>query len=344
MFQKTTTSSTEALVDAMSSTDNAAFLLLADDQGTLRFHGLNAAHERMTGLKSADIQGKTPHESMPPRMADTVLANYRHAYETRQPFTYDELLDLPKGQYWWRTTLTPITQTGKVVAILGEAIDVTEYKTEISSLADEAARMRRRLTASEAFAQSSANATRGALNNIMSLLSMLKADAKMGPREDSLLELVVETADTAIATIDHIESRENGRRTPINVSPMDLGHLCRDFAALVDPGRTLDMVFPNILVEADREALSVMLRYAMEEAAVAAATRISVTATADAMTIDNLALILDFDCLANAQPKVQELADRGDVLGVAVRLDRDTESGLYRLKLSLPGRCLSELP
>ncbi len=343
MLQMLKNAPAQDLLEWISHTDNAAFILKVESDETMRFLGLNAAHERITGLTTSAIAGKTPHEALPPRIADTVSANYRTCLNSKRPYTYEEVLELPHGRNWWRTTLTPLIRNRRVFAIVGEAIDITAYKTEAATLADETSRVRQRLMESEIFAKSSVNATRGAFNNIVSLLRMLKSELPTGDREEALLDLVMETACTAIATIDVVEARENGRRTAVNKGPIDLGHLCRDFAALVDPGHNLHLIFPTSTVEADREALSVMLRHGMEEAASCAATRISVTVTPDALLPGNLAILLDFDCLDQADPAIGDLSSRGDALGVSVRLDRDMESGLHRLKLSLPGKCLDDL-
>jgi PAS domain S-box-containing protein len=91
---------------------------------------LNPAHERRTGLRSADLTGRTPHECLPPAVADAVTKHYRSCVEAGEAIRYDETLDLPGGVRRWQTVLTPLRDhTGRIYRILGSARDVTlEYE------------------------------------------------------------------------------------------------------------------------------------------------------------------------------------------------------------------------
>lgn len=87
---------------------------------------LNPAHERYTGLRNADVSGRTPHECLPPAVADAVTEHYRACVEAGAAIRYDETLDLPGGLRHWQTILTPVRdEAGRISRILGSARDVT---------------------------------------------------------------------------------------------------------------------------------------------------------------------------------------------------------------------------
>jgi PAS domain S-box-containing protein len=90
------------------------------------FKLLNPAHERRTGLRSSDVSGRTPHECLPPAVADAVTERYRACLEAGAAIRYYETLDLPAGVRHWHTVLTPVRDdSGRIYRILGSCRDVT---------------------------------------------------------------------------------------------------------------------------------------------------------------------------------------------------------------------------
>ncbi|GEO12895.1 PAS domain-containing protein [Microvirga aerophila] len=90
------------------------------------FKLLNPAHERRTGLRNSDVSGRTPHECLPPAVADAVTERYRSCVETGAAIRYYETLNLPAGVRHWHTVLTPVRdESGRIYRILGSCRDVT---------------------------------------------------------------------------------------------------------------------------------------------------------------------------------------------------------------------------
>jgi PAS domain S-box-containing protein len=113
------------------------FVLQVTDDGRFIFEGLNPAHERATGLRSADLRGRTPAEAFPPETAAALEANYRRCVEAGVPITYEEQPDLPAGRKLWETTLVPVRDpvSGRIEMILGSSRDVTEQRQMLTRLA-----------------------------------------------------------------------------------------------------------------------------------------------------------------------------------------------------------------
>jgi PAS domain S-box-containing protein len=72
------------------------------------------------------VSGRTPHECLPPAVADAVTEHYRQCVEAGAAIRYDETLDLPGGARHWQTVLTPVRdEAGRIYRILGSCRDVT---------------------------------------------------------------------------------------------------------------------------------------------------------------------------------------------------------------------------
>jgi PAS domain S-box-containing protein len=103
-----------------------SLFIVAVDPDRFVFELLNPAHERRTGLRTSDVSGRTPHECLPPAVADGVTERYRSCVEAGTAIRYYETLDLPAGVKHWQTVLTPVRDdSGRIYRILGSARDVT---------------------------------------------------------------------------------------------------------------------------------------------------------------------------------------------------------------------------
>ncbi|WP_158212236.1 PAS domain S-box protein [Natranaerobius trueperi] len=93
------------------------------------FRKLNSTHEKLTGLKTEHVKGKTPVEVLGAELGQVVEANYRICIEKEETISYEEKLVFPLGEKYWLTKLTPVIKDGKVTAIVGSSTDITEKKS-----------------------------------------------------------------------------------------------------------------------------------------------------------------------------------------------------------------------
>ncbi len=111
-----------------SAATNTASSLLTPAYG-FRFAGLNPAHERLTGLRAEDIQGKSPEQVLPPAAAAAVSANYTRCVQTRTAISYEECLPFQGTETWWLTTLTPLFDAhGRIYRLTGTSINISDRK------------------------------------------------------------------------------------------------------------------------------------------------------------------------------------------------------------------------
>src|SRR5258708_1335463 len=63
------------------NTSEGLFIIDVTPDGGFVFRELNPVHEELTGLPTASLQGRTPHECLPKEIADEIEANYRRCLE-----------------------------------------------------------------------------------------------------------------------------------------------------------------------------------------------------------------------------------------------------------------------
>ncbi len=247
-----------------------AFVLSCDDDGTIRFERLNATHVGLVGLTTEAVRGKTPHECFPARTADTVLKNYDTCRRTAARYEYEELLDLGGKEKWWHTTLSPIFgEEGKVVGVMGVALDITERKARDFRRAESESSLRKLNEEIALFTSMTAHDVRGPLNKIASLSDLtLDGFADLGDNKRDMIETMKRIASGSLKHIDGILSYAAALRLgTVEVATIDFEHLCRDIAAVVDPEAKLDIVSPDMTLDADAVVLQIILRNLVENAA-----------------------------------------------------------------------------
>ena len=109
-------------------TQDALFLIDVDDERTTRVQRVNRAYEELTGLSTANIQGKTPREILTNKQAAAVESRYQECIDRREPIEYDEELTFNGEIQHWHTRLAPVVEDGQVVQLVGATRDITDRR------------------------------------------------------------------------------------------------------------------------------------------------------------------------------------------------------------------------
>ena len=116
-----------------SSLDLAIFTLEATPEGDFRFTEVNPGFERITGIAAAQVCGHRPEDlapALPAEGAAALQANVRRCLAADDSVEYEEQVTFNGRALWWLTRLTPLARAdGRVVRLVGRAIDITERKT-----------------------------------------------------------------------------------------------------------------------------------------------------------------------------------------------------------------------
>jgi len=118
--------------------DTAIFMIRVENDSRFVFEGLNPAHERLTGLKSELVKGKTAHEFVPEEIAAQVERNYINCVLAGKTIEYEESIPFEGKMTDWVTRLTPIKNNeGKVVRIIGASTYITLLKHALQQAKEE---------------------------------------------------------------------------------------------------------------------------------------------------------------------------------------------------------------
>lgn len=254
----------------MEAIGQPAFLVKVGGKRDFTFQALNAVHCDLVGLDPAIFVGKKPGALLPPRLAETLIENYEHCRASAHPYSYEENLSLPNGARWWHTTLSPICDaSGTVTLILGIAIDITGLKEDQFKTAETLSASVQKNRELLGYVSRNVDDVRGPFQSVLGIISVVKEGfVDLGDGKLAQLDLCNDIANTALAQVNAMcqssDSLIGGDEAPREV---DLGHMCRDIVAMIDPDRRFAIRFPTCKVVADQTVLELLLRKLLENAA-----------------------------------------------------------------------------
>jgi PAS domain S-box-containing protein len=120
----------------------AVFIVDVLEDGRFRYVGINPAHERMSGLVSLEVSGKTPEQFLTPEVARLVLEHYRACIEAGETITYEECLVIKGRETWWISNLTPVRDSNnRIYRLIGTCLNISDRKQVEKMLQLQAAAM-----------------------------------------------------------------------------------------------------------------------------------------------------------------------------------------------------------
>jgi two-component system NtrC family sensor kinase len=97
--------------------------------GEFRYVGWNPIGEKLSGILSAEITGKTPEELFGQANGAAVRQNYERCINAGASICYEEYLPFQKQNIWWLTTINPLRdEVGRINRLVLTAVTITERK------------------------------------------------------------------------------------------------------------------------------------------------------------------------------------------------------------------------
>ncbi len=104
-----------------------------------RYVAWNPIAEKLAGIPSAAIAGKTPEELFGETYGSTVRQNYQHCVSAGTSVRYEEHLPFQEQDIWWLTTINPIKgEKGNIQRLVLTATIITERKQAEEALEQKA--------------------------------------------------------------------------------------------------------------------------------------------------------------------------------------------------------------
>jgi PAS domain S-box-containing protein len=127
--EKTLQEQAQFLSSIYNGVEQAIFVVDVFPKGNFRYVGLNPSAERIVGVSSDDIVGKTFEDLYSSKTAQLVREHYTDCFQSGTTMTYEESQVIKGQETWALTTLTPLRNSQKrIYRIISTTIDITERK------------------------------------------------------------------------------------------------------------------------------------------------------------------------------------------------------------------------
>ncbi|MEJ6392571.1 ATP-binding protein [Gymnodinialimonas sp. 2305UL16-5] len=263
--------------------DLPMFVLRRTDDTRLEYVHANGALGRIAGFDSSIMAGETPSNLFNARTAAKLEANYWECLNSDDPVSYEECVIIDGRETWWETTLSkPFGFEGQIV--LGLAVSITDRKQKEFANAEMIADLNARLDEIKLFSTMAAHDARSPLATVSALIDLvLDGFSDMGDGKAELLSLCAKTVDEALEQISAtLERGRQFKQASTQGDRVDLGRLCADIAAMVDPEMQMDIEIPQQIVECDKVVVQMCIRNLVSNAARYCKSAISIQVTPSA--------------------------------------------------------------
>jgi PAS domain S-box-containing protein len=100
-----------------------------EENGEFRFLGINRMQEKLLGLRSREVEGKSPEDLFSPEIAKTVCERYKSCLRSVKQIVYEQSL-LSEGEpSWWITNLTPLFDAeNRIDRIISTSFNISDRK------------------------------------------------------------------------------------------------------------------------------------------------------------------------------------------------------------------------
>ncbi|AFY55245.1 PAS domain S-box [Rivularia sp. PCC 7116] len=123
----------------------AIFVVDTTKEGEFIYESINPVTEKLMGMTSKQVEGKTMEQVLPHNLALLIRERYNQCLSTGRSITYEECLrfDDDSEYSWWLTNLKPIyNQNSQIYRIVGTSVDITERKQAEARLRESERRFR----------------------------------------------------------------------------------------------------------------------------------------------------------------------------------------------------------
>ncbi|MEW6491617.1 MAG: response regulator, partial [Cyanobacteriota bacterium] len=175
------------------------------ENGEFRYVGLNPTHESLTGLRSTELQGKTPAQVFPPDAAAAVQQHYCDCVAAGETITYEEYLSFQGQPTWWFTSLTPLRdEQERISRLIGCSIDITELKNTQAELAKAKEAAEAANQAKSTFLANMSHELRTPLNGILGYAQILQRDSQCTSQQKNGVDVIYHCGTHLLTLINDI--------------------------------------------------------------------------------------------------------------------------------------------
>ncbi len=109
------------------SNDNM-FIVCLNDNGDFISESTNPSLEKIFGLKSHEIDGKSLQDILDEPSYNNICKRYHQCIQLNRPITYEESMLFDGKERFWNTTILPVISDDGTIRIFGISREITELK------------------------------------------------------------------------------------------------------------------------------------------------------------------------------------------------------------------------
>ncbi|MBA2875223.1 ATP-binding protein [Thermaerobacillus caldiproteolyticus] len=154
---------------------------------------------RKLGLSSRDIIGKTLHDFFPKSIADQKMAYYQQAWEGQTLYCEGNINGIS-----YLASLCPVKKNGKVIEVIGSAIDITERKNMEQAIIRAKEEAEKANEAKSELISKMSHELRTPLNGILGFAQLLEMDHSLNSQQREFVQEILNGARHLVNLVNEI--------------------------------------------------------------------------------------------------------------------------------------------
>jgi PAS domain S-box-containing protein len=176
------------------------------------------------GLSSRDVVGKTLYDIFPASVADEKMTYYRRAWEGETIYH-----EVNMGDITYLSCLRPIKKDGKVIEVIGSAIDITERKRMEQGIIQAKEEAEKANSAKSELISKMSHELRTPLNSVLGFAQLLEMDRSLSSQQREFVQEIINGARHLVNLVNEI----------LDLARIETGKL----------SITYDVVHPSFIIE-----------------------------------------------------------------------------------------------
>ncbi len=225
--------------------NHSIFVVDVDPDGLYHFKGHNAQNEKMIGISSEAIIGKTPEEVFGPQIAKAITGNYDECIRKGKAIEFAETLTFQGKEMFWETILNPVrNESGRIFRIIGTSTNITERKLAENQLQKTLAELIASKEKAEesdrlktAFLANISHEIRTPMNGILGFSELLKDPHLSGADKDEFIGLINQSGQRMLSLINDLIdiSRIDAMEVSLDIAKTPVNTILGDIQAFFKP-------------------------------------------------------------------------------------------------------------
>ncbi len=258
--------------------NHSIFVVEVHPDGSYHYKGHNAQNEKLVGISSEAITGKTPYEVFSPQIAEAMTRNYDKCMREGKTIGFAESLTFQGKDMFWETILNPVrNENGRIFRIIGTSTNITERRLAEEQLQQSLSELIKAKDKAEesdrlksAFLANISHEIRTPMNGILGFSQLLKEPHLSGEEQEEYINLIHQSGKRMLNLINDLIdiSRIDAKEATVQITETNVNPIMDDLQAFFKPqamkkglrlSMTKGLADCDSIIETDSEKLNQIL-------------------------------------------------------------------------------------